>query len=97
MTSHATAAPPSTTAARRYSESMHVLVTRPVRELLVGLAVLDAAAAGTRPREGEAIRDLLDSAIAELYASDPQKYTRAVRKGRQILRERDARKGPVTK
>lgn len=93
MTTNATAAIPSSTAARRYSESLSILVTRQVREVLVGLAAIEADAAGTRPREGETIRDLLDAAIAKLYADDPEAYNRAVRKGRQILKRRDATRG----
>lgn len=89
MTTNATAAPPSPTAARRYSENMSVLLTRQVRELIAGLAAIDAPA-GIRPREGEAVRDMLDEAIARLYETDPDRYAKAMRRGRSILKQRDA-------
>jgi thymidylate synthase ThyX len=90
MTSNATVAPP-TSAARRYSESLSLLVDRQTRELLLGLAVLAARQGGyARPKEGEAIRELLDESIARLYERDSKLYEAAVRAGRQELAERYA-------
>ncbi len=86
MTTHATTAS-AATAPRRYSEQIHALVERPVREVLVGLSILDAGNA--RPREGETIRDLLDFALRDLYEKDPKRYQAAGRKGRVALRQRD--------
>lgn len=94
MTTNATAAP-SPTVARRYSESLHVLVERPVRAVLLGLAALDASAGGyTRLLEGETIRTLLDDAIQRLYETDPKRYASAVRLGEAELRKR-ATKAPT--
>lgn len=88
MTTPATA--PASTAARRYSQSVHVLVERPVRAVLLGLAQLDATAGGyERLREGDAIRRLLDDAIERLYETDPKRYAAAVRHGTAILEARE--------
>lgn len=89
MTTDATVAPPSTTAARRYSEQIHALVDRQTRELMIGMAVNAAEAGGyARPREGEVIRELLDDAIQRLYKRDPAAYEQAVRAGRRELSAR---------
>ena len=90
MTTHATAAP-ARTAARRYSEQIHVLVDADTRSYVLGMAHLAAEAGGySRPREGEEIRDLLDEAIARRYKADARLYERAVQRGRQALAERSA-------
>jgi hypothetical protein len=90
-TQHATVAPPTTTAARRYSEQIHALVDRQTREYTLGLAILAAEVGGySRPKEGEQIRDLLDAAIARAYKADPVAYEAAVRRGRRELAERAA-------
>lgn len=90
MTTDATVSPPSPTAARRYSEQVHFLSDRQTRELLLGLAVLEAEAGGySRPREGEVVRSLLDQAIGQLYADDPKRYRAAVKAGRRELDDRD--------
>jgi hypothetical protein len=88
MTTTATTAGAPPAAQRRYPEQIHALVTRETRELLMGLALLDAGPA--RPREGETIRALLDDAITALYTADPKRYADAVRRGRKHLRTRDA-------
>jgi hypothetical protein len=90
MTTNATAPPPRT-AARRYSEQIHVLTDETTRAYTLGLATL-AAEAGcyARPKEGEEVRDLLDEAIAARYRRDPKAYERAVIRGREALAEKAA-------
>lgn len=88
MTTHATAAP-TRTAARRYSEQLHVLVDPQTRAYTLGLAVLAAEEGGyARPKEGEAARDLLDEAIHRRYKANPREYAEAVEAGRQELERR---------
>jgi len=90
MTSDATAAPPRT-AARRYSEQIHVLTDETTRAYVLGLAHLQAEGGGyARPREGEEVRDLLDEAIAARYRKDPKAYEQAVIRGRAALAEKAA-------
>lgn len=90
MTSDATVAPPTSTAARRYSEQIHALVDRQTREYLIGQARLEAEAGGyNTPREGAVIRDLIDDSIARIYRRDVDAYERAVQRGRQELAQRD--------
>lgn len=97
MTTETIVSPPSTTAARRYSEQIHALVDRQTRELIIGLAVLDAEAGDyARPREGETIRNLLDEAISRLFRRDAEHYARAVRAGRRELARRAAEAAAVT-
>jgi len=85
MTTNATAAPPRT-AARRYSEQIHVLTDEQTRAYTLGLAVLAAEAGGyARPKEGEEVRDLLDEAIARRFKADPTAYAKAVEKGRREM------------
>jgi hypothetical protein len=85
MTTHATAAPPRT-AARRYSEQIHVLTDETTRAYTLGLATLAAEEGGyARPREGEEVRVLLDEAILRRYKADPEEYARAVTRGRAVL------------
>jgi hypothetical protein len=89
----ATVAPPQVTAARRYSEQITSLLDRATKEYLVGLAALDAEAHGyDRPKEGEQVRTLLDEAIGARYKRDPKGYEHAVRRGRQEMSERQARR-----
>lgn len=91
MTTDATVPPPNATAARRLSEQVHFLTDRSSRELLLGLAVLDADAGGyDKPREGEVVRELLGEAADRLYRRDRPRYEAAVRAGRHALAERDA-------
>jgi hypothetical protein len=91
MTTNATVSPPSLTTARRFSEQIHALVDRQTRELVLGLAVLDAKAGGySRPREGEQVRNLLDDAIGRLFKRDPALYGEAVRAGRAELARRES-------
>ena len=88
MTSHATAAPPRT-AARRYSEQLHVLVDEQTRAYTLGLATLAAERGGyARPKEGEEVRDLIDEAIARRFKADPDAYAAAVVRGRAVMAER---------
>jgi hypothetical protein len=88
MTTNATAAP-ARTAARRYSEQLHVLVDEQTRAYVLGMATLTADAGGyARPREGELVRDLLDEAIALRYKRDRPLYEAAVIRGREVLAER---------
>lgn len=90
MTDATAVTPPSSTAARRYSEQIHALVDRQTREFLMGLAVLDAEAGGySLPRQGEAIRTLLDDAIARFYRDNRHTYEAAVQRGRRELADRD--------
>lgn len=90
MTTDATVSPPTATAARRLSEQVHFLTDRTSREVLVGLATLEAAAGGyATPREGEIVRDLLGDALVRLFETDRPRYERAARAGRKALAERD--------
>lgn len=89
-----TVAPPQQSAARRFSQQVHVLVDVQTREFLLGLAIENAG--DTRPREGETVRDLLDDAIARLWKRDPKGYERAVRRGRAELAERAKRARRLT-
>lgn len=90
-TQNATVAPPSTTAARRYSQQITSLVDVQTREYLLGLAILAAEAGGyNRPREASEVRDLLDEAIAARYRKRPDEYEAAVRRGRRELADREA-------
>ncbi len=88
MTTNATGAPPRT-AARRFSEQLHVLVDEQTRAYILGMATLAADAGGyDRPREGEEVRDLLDEAIARRYKLSADQYAEAVERGRQVLEVR---------
>lgn len=90
MTTNATAAP-ARTAARRYSEQLHVLVDEQTRAYTLGMATLAADAGGyARPKEGEEIRDLLDEAIAARFKRDRPMYEAAVIRGRRVLADRAA-------
>lgn len=90
MTTNATAAP-ARTAARRYSEQLHVLVDEQTRAYCVGLAVVAAKQGGyDTPKQGEAIRDLLDEVIAARYEADSKSYRQALVAGRAFLAERAA-------
>lgn len=89
MTTNAAAAPPRITAARRYSEQIHVLTDEQTRAYTLGLATLAAEQGGyLRPKEGEEVRDLLDEAIALRYKHDPARYAAAVERGLAVLEER---------
>ena len=91
MTNDATTAPPADTpAAPRYSESLHVLVDEPTRAAAMGLAVITAAAAGpgVRPKEGESIRGLLETALDHIRTEAPTLYADALVKGRAALAAR---------
>ena len=83
-----TLAPPAPAVERNYSEQLHTLVDLPTREYVLGLALVTAAQEGKAPREGRAVRTLLDAAIALAYEADPKAYERAVRAGRRALRDR---------
>ena len=84
-----TVAPPTTTAARRYSEQIHALVDRQTREYLIGSALILAEEGGyDRPKEGEVIRTLLDEAIGRRYTKDSAAYEHVVRVGRAELERR---------
>lgn len=87
MTNDATNAPPATSAAPRYSESLHVLIDEPTRAVVMGLAVIDARQAGptVRPREGEAIRNLLQNGIDTIAKQAPTLYAKALDAGRTEL------------
>lgn len=84
---------PTTAAARpRYSENMHFLTDRRMREVIVGLSIrtADTAGAGVRPKEGEEIRNLLTAAIDELEATQSARWFRETRAlGAKALAERD--------
>jgi hypothetical protein len=83
-------APPQQSAARRFTESLHVLVDPQTREFLIGSAVLAAELVGAtgRPKEGAAIRELLDDAISRVYRRDKAAYEAAVTRGREELAAR---------
>jgi hypothetical protein len=82
------------TAARpRYSESLHVLIDLPMRELIVGLAAEVAEQAGpdVRLKEGEQTRELLRDALEDFEKRAGKARTERVRaKGRKALSERRA-------
>lgn len=88
------------TAARpRYSESLHVLVDRPTREIILGLAINAAEQAGTdRPKEGEAIRDLLTNALDDIEkAMSKRAFAELRARGAAALADRDAKLAMVGK
>lgn len=83
------------TAARpRYSEGLHVLIDRPTRALILGLAIDRAEKAGTdRPKEGETIRDLLVNALDDVERALSKRALADLRsKGEAALAEREAEK-----
>jgi hypothetical protein len=86
--------PKTATAARpRFSESLHVLIDLPTRELIVGLAAEAAEQAGpdVRLKEGEQIRDLLRNALDDFERTSGRTRTERIRaKGRKALEERAA-------
>jgi hypothetical protein len=89
-TTEAVAAPPDNAAARRYSEQLHTLVDRETRAYILGRAAEAADAGGyARPKEGEVTRALLDEAIAAQARQNPTAYTKALRRGRKVLAERE--------
>lgn len=95
MTNDATSAPPAeptSSAAPRYSESLHVLIDEPTRAVVMGLAVIDARQAGptVRPREGESIRNLLTLALGTIEQQAPGLYGKALEAGRTELAVREA-------
>lgn len=85
MTDSATAA--ATTAAR-YSESLHVLVDKPMRAVILALAIETSEERGGRPKEGEAIRTLLEDAIGKLARRDRTRYDALLSRGRAELTRR---------
>jgi hypothetical protein len=88
-TSNTAVAPPMTTAARRYSEQVHILVDTQTREYILGLALIaQDRTTLKRPKEGEAARYLLDDAIAAAYRGDRKGYEQAVLRGREELARR---------
>lgn len=76
----------------RFSQSVHVLMDKPMREAVVGLAVLAAAELGptVRPKEGDTLRGLIESQLEEVRSKAPTLYAKAVRAGRQELAKRAA-------
>jgi hypothetical protein len=96
MTTHATTvAPPQQSAARRFSESMHVLVDPTTRAYVLGRALIEAdqVAPGSRPKEGATMRELIDDAVQRAYKRDREAYEAAVQRGRAEL---DARAAAAT-
>lgn len=93
MTNDATSAT-ATPAAPRYSESLHILVDEPTRAAAMGLAVITAErlGPGVRPREGEAFRGLLETALERIKEEAPTLYATALTRGREALADRAARK-----
>ena len=79
-------------AAPRYAASLHVLVDEPTRAAAMGLAVITARQAGpaVRPKEGEAIRQLLEDQLERIRAEAPQLYKEMLEKGRKELTARAA-------
>ena len=96
----ATAAPPRQAAHRppptdrRYSEQIHALVDVTTRAYLLGAAAIEAerVAPGSRPKEGETVRELLAEAIRDRFDEDPEAYGEAVRLGRIEMERRAASK-----
>jgi hypothetical protein len=90
MTTDATGA--ATTAAPRYSQSVHVLMDEPTRAAVMGLAVLAAADIGpaVRPKEGETLRGLIETQLESIRSDAPTLYSRALRAGRKELAKRAA-------
>lgn len=86
MTKTATAAGP------RYSESLSVLVDRPTREIILGMALRSAELTGAeRPKEGEEIRALLRAAIEDIEKHFSKRLFAEIRsRGAKALAERDA-------
>jgi len=87
-----TATAPAETSAARYSESVHVLVDRPMRAVLLGLAELEAEERGGRPKEGDTLRVLLEAEIGRLARRDRARYDLALSLGRAELDKRAAEK-----
>lgn len=87
-TSAPTNATPATSAA--LSESLHVLVDEPTRAAAVGLAVITARKSGptVRPREGQAIRELIEDSLDRVRKNAPSLYQDALRIGREELARR---------
>jgi len=92
MTNDATTRAATTPAAPRYSQSLHVLLDEPTRAAALGLAVINAEAAGpgVRPREGEAIRQLLEEQLTRVKTEAPNLYARMLSKGREALAAKKA-------
>lgn len=80
----------------RYSQSVHLMMDEPSRAAVLGLAALTAKEAGpqVRPKEGETLRSLLDSALNEIRKDAPSLYDNAVKLGRQELARRSKRSRP---
>lgn len=93
MTNDATSARPTTTqAAPRFSQSVHLLMDEPTRAAVMGLAVLAAREVGrnVRPREGETLRGLVESALDKIRQEAPALHDKALIAGRQELAARAA-------
>jgi len=97
MTDNVTAAQPQNitappaTAHRRYTESLSLFVDPITRAFTLGRAVELARANEWRtPRESEVIRSMLDAAIQQEYADDPEAYAAAVAVGRAEMDRRKA-------
>lgn len=86
MTADATTAAPRV-AARRFSESLHVLVDPDLRAFILGLAAVEADGR-YRPKEGETIRSILDQAAARLFLDDPKQYGKIIKAGRAEMAAR---------
>ncbi len=90
----AAVAAPTSTGTRRYTEQIHALVVSQMKEYILGLAVLEAQLGGyERPKEGGAVRTLLDEAVAARYKKDRPAYEHAVRLGRREMADRLAEAG----
>jgi hypothetical protein len=64
-------------------------VDEQTRAYTLGAAILEARRGGyARPREGEAVRELLAEAIRERFDEDPTAYTEAVKLGRAEMERR---------
>jgi hypothetical protein len=83
-----TATAPADTSAARYSESVHVLVDRPMRAVLLGLAELESRDRGGRPKEGDTLRTLLEAEVGRLARRDRARYDEALRLGQAELTKR---------
>jgi hypothetical protein len=87
MTTPSAVAPPPETARRpAYTQQLHTLVDDSTRAYTLGLATINAK--NGRPKEGEAVRDLLAEAVYARYEADPDEYAKIMAAGRKELRRR---------
>lgn len=83
----------------RLSQSVHLLLDRPTRSAVLGLALIAAKEAGpsVRPKEGETLRGLIESALDHIRSTAPQLYARALAAGTEELAARATPAGTPAK